>query len=140
MLIYGYLQLWIKYISEIFETFLEYIWTISKLFFISCISVSLSASLLYLFQLVISGGQLLRPLVLFNYASWMYLWQKSLDCISLKYFSACLVFMPTIGTANKKPPVIDIHPLKYYISSSFKYKDYPLLELLKGSKGRKLAE
>ena len=29
-------------------------------------SVSLSLSLLYLFQLVISGGQLLRPLVLFT--------------------------------------------------------------------------
>merc|ERR1711942_572321 len=69
---------------------------------------------LYLFQLVISGGQLLRPLVLFYYSSCMYLWQKSLDCISLKCFSACLVFMPTIRTANKKSPVIDIQPLKYY--------------------------
>ena len=44
----------------------------------------------------------------------MYLWQKLLDCISLKWFSACLVFMPTIRKANKKPPVIDIQPLKYY--------------------------
>ena len=96
------------------DTFPGYFWTISKLFFISCISVSLSASLLYLFQLVISGGQLLRPLVLFNYSSCMYLWQKSLDCISLKWFSACLVFMTTIRTANLKPPVIDIQPLKYY--------------------------
>ena len=69
---------------------------------------------LYLFQLVISGGQLLRPLVLFDYSSCMYLWQKSLDCISLKWFSACLVFMPTICTANEKPPIIDIQPLKYY--------------------------
>ena len=128
-----------RYILKIFgdipRIFLDY-FEIILYFLYVCQSVSL----LYLFQLVISGGQLLRPLVLFNYASWMYLWQKSLDCISLKYFSACLVFMPTIGTANKKPPVIDIHPLKYYISSSFKYKDYPLLELLKGSKGRKLAE
>ena len=87
-----------------------YFWTISKLFCISC----MSASLLYLFQLVISGGQLLRPLVLFDYSSCMYFWQKSLDCISLKWFSACLVFMPTIRTANLKPPVIDIQPLKYY--------------------------
>merc|ERR1711954_229970 len=71
---------------------------------------------LYLFQLVISGGQLLRPLVLFDYSSCMYLWQTSLDCISLKLFSACLVFMPTIRTANQKPPVIDIQPLKYYNS------------------------
>ena len=69
---------------------------------------------LYLFQLVISGGQLLRPLVLFDYSSCMYFWQKLLDCISLKWFSACLVFMPTIRTANQKPPVIDIQPLKYY--------------------------
>ena len=47
-----------------FWTFPGYFWTISKLFCISCMSVSLSLSLLYLFQLVISGGQLLRPLVL----------------------------------------------------------------------------
>ena len=40
--------------------------------------------------------------------------KKLLDCISLKWFSACLVFMPTIRTANLKPPVIDIQPLKYY--------------------------
>merc|ERR1712082_90640 len=44
----------------------------------------------------------------------MYLWQKLLDCISSKWFSACLLFMPTIRTANKKPSVIDIQPLKYY--------------------------
>ena len=48
------------YIWNIFEKFLGYFWTTSKLFCISCMSVSL----LYLFQLVISGGQLLRPLVL----------------------------------------------------------------------------
>merc|ERR1711954_443651 len=69
---------------------------------------------LYLFQLVIPGGQLLRPLVLFNYSSCMYLWQKLLDCISLKWFSACLVLMPTTHTANQKPPIIDIQLLKYY--------------------------
>ena len=45
------------------ETFLGYFCTISKIFCISCMSVSLSLSLLYIFQLVISGGQLLRPLV-----------------------------------------------------------------------------
>ena len=47
------------------ETFPGYFWTIFKFFLISCMSVSLSLSLLYFFQLVISGGQLLRPLVLF---------------------------------------------------------------------------
>ena len=49
------------YIWNIFEKFLGYFWTTSKLYCISCMSVSL----LYLFQLEISGGQLLRPLVLF---------------------------------------------------------------------------
>ena len=42
------------------ETFLGFFCTISKIFCISCMSVSLSLSLLY------PGGQLLRPLVLFN--------------------------------------------------------------------------
>merc|ERR1711954_364534 len=51
---------------------------------------------------------------LFDYSSCMYFWQKSLDCISLKWFSACLVFMPTIRMANQKPPVIEMQPLKYY--------------------------
>ena len=47
-----------------FDTFLGYFCTISKIFCISCVSVSLSLGFLYLFQLVISVGQLLRPLVL----------------------------------------------------------------------------
>ena len=114
MSIQGYLQLWIKYISEFFgyipRIFLDYFQIILYFLYI-CQSVCQS---LYFFQLVISGGQLLRPLVLFDYSSCMYLWKKLLDCISLKWFSACLVFMPTIRTANQKPPVIDIQPLKYY--------------------------
>ena len=52
------------YVSKILETFPGYFWTISKIFCISCMSVSLSLSLLYIFQLVIYGGQLLRRLVL----------------------------------------------------------------------------
>ena len=47
------------------ETFPGYFWTISKIFCIFCMSVSLSLRLLYLFQFFISGGQLLRALVLF---------------------------------------------------------------------------
>merc|ERR1711954_60132 len=65
---------------------------------------------LYLFQLVISGGQLLRPLVLFDYSSCMYLWQKLLNFISLKWFSACLVFMPTIRAANKNLLLLTFNP------------------------------
>ena len=57
------------------ETFLGYFCTVFNIFCISCMSVRLSLSLLYLFQLVISGGQLLRPLVLFMF-DWLF-WRVS---------------------------------------------------------------
>ena len=62
----GYLQFWMIYISEMFGhitgIFLDYF----KFFLTSCMYVSLYLSPLCFFKFVTSGGQLLRPLVLFT--------------------------------------------------------------------------